>query len=639
MNFLTRTLRRLTRTLLTILAMSAGLAHAQSFSGALSGAWWNAARDGEGVMLSFETVNGQNFAVVAFFTYTATGSATWMTGAASYANGATTVAIPVVTGSGARFGSAFRSTDVQRTSAGTINLDYLSCTQLRLRYVGSESLTIDLTRTLGTLTGINCTTTPAPVSAKDAPVRTIALSTGQTAQPLAGRAIPSINDPLPQLGKLLFFSKTLSGSLDAACASCHHPALGGADGLSLSIGTGAVNPAVMGPGRKLASGGVSTARSANTFFNVALLDEGLFWDLRVESLGKVAGRNGAGSGIRTPSTTLGVADPAAGPNLETAQARFPVVNTAEMRGSLLADSADDSVRAHLAARIGNYGTGSGLLASSTWLSKFRTAFNQPNATADQLITFDNIALAIGEYQRSATFVDTPWQRFLAGDGNAISEDAKDGALLFFRQANQGGAQCVQCHTGPSFSNERVRAVGFPQIGPGMGDGVGGTEDFGRGRETGNANDRQQFRSAPLLAIELSAPYGHAGAYGDLNTLVMHYLDPDATINDFLNNQRWCALPQFQNGATCTDSATVTRNSQAALAKMKTDRARNAGDAIPVVNANIANANSARLIVEFLKTLTDPCLKDRSCYGRWIPAAGEAPDAHQLNAVDANGRAL
>ena len=79
----------------------------------------------------------------------------------------------------------------------------------------------------------------------------------------------------------------------------------------------------------------STARSANTFFNVALLDEGLFWDLRVESLGKLVGANGAGSGIRTPNTALGVADPTAGPNLAAAQARFPVANTAEMRGSLL----------------------------------------------------------------------------------------------------------------------------------------------------------------------------------------------------------------------------------------------------------------------------------------------------------------
>lgn len=614
-------------------------AQAQSFSGALSGAWWNPARNGEGIMVSFESSGGQNFAVVAFFTFSATGATTWMTGAATYATGATTVAVPVVTATGARFGAAFRAEDVQRTNAGTINLDYISCTQMRLRYTGSESLTIDLTRIVGPLNGVACTTTPAPTTQKDSNLRIIAQGTGQTGQPLAGRTLPSINDPLPQLGKLLFFSKALSGNLDTACASCHHPGLGGGDGLSLSIGTGAVDPAVMGPGRRLASGAVSTGRNANTFFNVGLLDNGLFWDSRVESLGKLATRNGLGSGIRTPSTALGVADPNAGLNLPAAQARFPVATVAEMRGALLTGSSDDMLRAHLAARLGNYGTGTGQLASSAWLARFRSALNQPNGTAEQLITFDNIAAAIAEYQRSATFVDTPWARFLRGDSSAISEEAKDGALLFFRQAAQGGAQCVQCHAGDHFTNERHHSIGFPHIGPGMGDGTAASEDFGRGRETQAPADRYKFRTPSLLNIELSAPYGHAGTFADLNAAVVHYIDPDAAQATFLANLGWCNLPQFRNGATCTDSTTVTRNSQAALAKMKADRANNPGDTIPVINTTAVPTASANLIVEFLKTLTDPCLKDRSCYGRWIPAAAEAPDGHQLNAVNAAGAPL
>lgn len=632
-------LRTALRSALVLICLLAGTSTAQSFSGALSGAWWNPARDGEGIMVSFESNGGQNFAVVAFFTYSASGATSWMTGAASYATGATTVAVPVVTGSGARFGAAFRSADVQRTSAGTINLDYVSCTQMRLRYTGSENLSIDLTRIVGPLNGVACTTTPAPTTQKDSNLRILAQGTGQTGQPLTGRTLPSINDPLPQLGKLLFFSKALSGNLDTACASCHHPGLGGADALSLSIGAGAVEPNVMGPGRRLANGGVSTPRNANTFFNVGLLDNGLFWDSRVESLGKLVTRNGLGSGIRTPTTALGVADPNAGQTLPAAQARFPVASVAEMRGPLLAGSSDDMLRAHLAARLGNYGTGAGQLASSAWLARFRTAFNQPNGTAEQLITFDNIAAAIAEYQRSATFVDTPWARFLRGDNTAISEDAKDGALLFFRQAAQGGAQCVQCHVGDNFTNERHHSIGFPQIGPGMGDGTAASEDFGRGRETQAAGDRYKFRTPSLLNIELSAPYGHAGTYADLSAAVAHYIDPDATLASFLANQGWCNLAQFRNGANCTDSTTVTRNSQATLAKMKADRVSNPGDTMPVINTTAVPLSSAGLIVEFLKTLTDPCLKDRTCYGRWVPTAAEAPDGHQLNAVTASGAAL
>ncbi|MDJ0919320.1 MAG: cytochrome c peroxidase, partial [Woeseiaceae bacterium] len=58
---------------------------------------------------------------------------------------------------------------------------------------------------------------------------------GLTGDPTTGRDLPSINDPLAQLGKLLFFSKSLSGDFDTACASCHHPALGGGDGLALPV--------------------------------------------------------------------------------------------------------------------------------------------------------------------------------------------------------------------------------------------------------------------------------------------------------------------------------------------------------------------------------------------------------------------
>jgi cytochrome c peroxidase len=45
------------------------------------------------------------------------------------------------------------------------------------------------------------------------------------------------------------------------------------------------------------------------------------------------------------------------------------------------------------------------------------------------------------------------------------------------------------------------------------------------------------------------------------------------------------------------------------------------------------------MVAFLTSLTDPCLKDRACFGRWIPAPSEAPDGHQLDAVDASGAPL
>ena len=68
------------------------------------------------------------------------------------------------------------------------------------------------------------------------------------------RTLPQISDPLAQLGKQLFFTKSLGGEQDSACVSCHHPLLGGADDLVLPVGVGALNPDLLGLGRRDADG-------------------------------------------------------------------------------------------------------------------------------------------------------------------------------------------------------------------------------------------------------------------------------------------------------------------------------------------------------------------------------------------------
>ena len=57
-----------------------------AFAGVMSGSWWNAARAGEGQFVTFETVGGRNVAYLAYFTYTATGAASWLVGNADFAD-------------------------------------------------------------------------------------------------------------------------------------------------------------------------------------------------------------------------------------------------------------------------------------------------------------------------------------------------------------------------------------------------------------------------------------------------------------------------------------------------------------------------------------------------------------------------
>lgn len=468
----------------------------------------------------------------------------------------------------------------------------------------------------------------------DVELRALIAANGLTGDASVGRNLPSISEPLAQLGRKLFFSKALGGELDSACVSCHHPVFGGGDNLSLPFGVGAVNPDLLGPGRGDASGVPNVPRNAPTTFNIGLWDAGLFMDSRVESLGKEALQNGAASGISTPDSGQNVIDGNAGQNLVVAQARFPVTSAEEMRGAFESGSANDVLRAHLAARVGNYGAGQGELTNNGWLAEFQTAFSSAT-DAENLITFENIVTAIGAYERSQVFVNNPWRAYVLGDNDAISNDAKQGAILFYTDANQNGAGCVQCHSGDLFSDEEFHTIGAPQFGPGKGNP--NDHDFGRENISGIAAERFRFRTPSLLNIAVSGPYMHSGAYETLQEVMQHYNNPTGTVDDFFDDGGWCQLEQFDGVGNCASLyPNALQNSNAVLAKVNTERAQNDPAALP--NININNGERGDLVA-FLEVLTDPCTQDRACLAPWIPRDDEAADAHQLNAVDANGDLL
>ena len=73
---------------------------------------------------------------------------------------------------------------------------------------------------------------------------------------------------------------------------------------------------------------------------------------------------------------------------------------------------------------------------------------------------------------------------------------------------------------------------MPQLGPGKGNGIGGNDDFGRENVTALVQDRYKFRTPSLLNVALTAPYGHAGQYSTLSSIVGHYRDVETALNDY-----------------------------------------------------------------------------------------------------------
>ena len=460
------------------------------------------------------------------------------------------------------------------------------------------------------------------------------------------RDLPDISEALPQLGKKLFFTKGLGGDFDSACVTCHHPALGGADQLSLSVGVDAENPALLGRGRVHNNGLPEVPRNAPTVFNAGFWDRGMFHDSRVESLNFVAGTNGSNGNIRTPDSNFNTADVNAGQNMAAAQARFPVTSAEEMRGtSFESGNSNADVRKHLAARMGDYGEGAGELGTNDWLLEFQQAFAS-NDSAENLISFNNIAHAIGEYERSMQFANHPWQNYMDGELAAMTEQQKEGAALFFGTPQNGGAGCIACHSGQLFSDEQHHVVAFPQIGSGKGDGPdinggAGDDDFGRARETADDNDRYHFRTASLLNLKVTAPYGHSGSFESLEQVVRHYINPQRSVQDYFSRDALCQLDQFESliasGVTSCVSLYPNAETNSLLAVAKLNQEQQAQTSrLPRIQLN---DEEVAQLVSFLQALTDPCVESSACLSDWIPAANEAPDNHQLNAINQNGQAL
>jgi cytochrome c peroxidase len=144
------------------------------------------------------------------------------------------------------------------------------------------------------------------------------------------------------------------------------------------------------------------------------------------------------------------------------------------------------------------------------------------------ITFDMLGLAIAEFEFTLVFADAPIDRFARGQKNAMTDEQKRGALLFF-----GGGRCVECHRVSGASNEMFsdfspHVIGVPQIAPAIGnvpfDGDNQNEDFGLEQITGDPDDRYKFRTSPIRNVALQPAFFHNGAFTRLEDAVRHHLD-------------------------------------------------------------------------------------------------------------------
>src|SRR6185503_569731 len=188
--------------------------------------------------------------------------------------------------------------------------------------------------------------------------------------------------------------------------------------------------------------------------------------------------------------------------------------------------------------------------------------------------------------QALTRTGSPFDRYLARQDNALSEDAKRGALLFF-----GRARCSSCHFGPLLGARNFASVAIPQLGPGTGNTA--PLDMGMAQQFPGQTQRFIFRVPQLRNVELTAPYMHNGAYATLEAVVRHYNNVDKAVRNYDATQ----LDSRLRGTYHGDGATI----DALLASLD-------GRLRQPINLT---AQEIGQLVTFLKSLPDPAARDLS----------------------------
>jgi cytochrome c peroxidase len=344
------------------------------------------------------------------------------------------------------------------------------------------------------------------------------------------------------LGGALYFDKNLSILRNQSCASCHLPAAGFDDPEStLPVSEGSI--AGKFGDRNAPSSAYAAFAPKFAFDDVnSVYFGGQFWDGRVDNLAQ--------------------------------QAAGPPTNPVEM-----AMPTEAAVVARLAE-------------NPAYVLAFKKVFSitlrKVMTDAEVLSAYNNMALAIGEFERTRPFnrFNSKFDFYLAGFP-VLNEQEKSGLALF----NGPKAKCSQCHPSdftfdganqqipPLFTDftydnlgipvnpEIARLMGLPSLDP----------DLGLGKR--KPGEEGKFKVMTLRNIAKTAPYGHNGYFKTLKDIVHFYNTRDV--------KQCSSVTDPQPGVNCWPAPEVIENlNQAELG-----------------NLGLSPAEEADLVA-FLMTLTD-----------------------------------
>ena len=163
-----------------------------------------------------------------------------------------------------------------------------------------------------------------------------------------------------------------------------------------------------------------------------------------------------------------------------------------------------------------------LQRSTFYRERFKAVFHQlPNQR--------NVGLALAAFERTLQTNHTPLDRWTNGQEDALTEQQRDGRVVFL-----GKGQCAACHAAPDFTGDEFRSIGL----------FNGKEwnDSGRYQQTHRKSDIGKFKVPGLRNVAVTAPYMHDGSFRTLRAVIEYYNNPDLVIPHALNRDSLLARP-------------------------------------------------------------------------------------------------
>ncbi len=338
------------------------------------------------------------------------------------------------------------------------------------------------------------------------------------------------NSKIIDAGSVAFKSMALSGNRDISCERCHLDEFGTADGLPMAVGVGGNND--KGNERLTKSGGTLVQRNAFSLKGRSdPVFTSYFWDGKAQRQNKIN------------ITQLGELIPEGFNSLLSVAAILPIIERDEFLGrqSLLTSNLIEE-------KVGDV----------VYYQKFKMVsqalferLRSPKENVDKVLALSlkksgvtispMVLVDIGN--RLAAFIDSKfqckvsaWDKYMSGDRNALTDNQKQGAFLFY-----GKGRCGSCHIGSYHSDFKFHSIGTPQgsFGP-----HSRHRDIGRAAVTHVNNDLYRFRTPPLNGVITTAPYGHSGVFKDLESVVVHHLNP---LEFYLQNDLYRETDKYMIG--------------------------------------------------------------------------------------------